>query len=151
MNLEAGVGRHSVKSCGVLRICLFSFGLFLATSPSFAQNGVDPSPPYNPQSMEECGRLSRQWQQRINELLKQNQDCSSAIFDRCGKAGQGEKENACLQREHCQNCNPERSSCGNVYYQFTVCRGAAMALQCAGTHAQDAAQKCEAEVNKKRR
>jgi hypothetical protein len=122
--------------------------LFVAAPLLFAQN-VEPLPPISPQTIEECTRLQEKWQQRIQWLTKQNQDCSTFVSERCrrGANGDGSREAACLQREQCHNCWPEHTLCGDLYYQFKACQSSESDLVCAVKRGQLANQKCQEQVN----
>src|SRR5437868_6340294 len=60
--------------------------------------GKDPLPPVAPKSINECYAFNRAWGERIAEMIKQHEACSTQVYKSCG-TGTLQQQNDCFKAE----------------------------------------------------
>jgi hypothetical protein len=122
------------------RLTSFLFSLSITFSVA-AQQVYDPISPFQPRSAAECSEFHNRWNGRVDYLVDQLQRAERRITDNCGT------DTGCLVREHCHDCSPEKTECGDMFYQYSRNRMSAWEVAYAQRHRAEQVQKCMDDVD----
>lgn len=107
----------------------------IAALPLIAQLDFRPKAPFDPTDRSECSQLGQAWSEYLEKLRTRRSALANQILAKPYDL-----------RQHCRNCWPEATSCGNVFYQFTPERSLAFEHQCGMVSWREEVAACEAKV-----